>query len=160
MNANRAAGKILKELHFDFANFTLERFMWAVEQAKGREMIVLSWDMRSVSPWHLPYTLFGAWLSDDEEPREYIFYHENLHEIHRIHIQLRQLSHILWGHPTYKINLDAIAAAAAGQLALPFRDLPILRANNRAQMEMEANALTCLIVKNVLRRHRLYQLFR
>ena len=158
MNANRAAGKILKELHFDFASFTLERFMWAVEKAKGREIIVLSWDMRSALPPNAPRTLLGAWFSDGDDPREYIFYHENLHEIYRIHLQLRQLAHILFGHPTYKINLEWIAAAAAGQAALPFRDLPILRADNRMQMELETDALTCLVVKNVLRRHRLYQL--
>ena len=158
MNANRAAGKILKELHFDFAKFTLERFVYAVSDAKGREIIALPWDMFSALPPNTPRTLFGAWFSDGDDPREYIFYHENLHEIHRNHIQLRQLAHILLGHPTYKVNLEWIAAAAAGQAALPFGDLPILRASNRTQLQLEADALTCLIVKNVLRRHRLYQL--
>ena len=158
MNANRAAGKILKELHFDFAKFTLERFVYAVSEAKGREILAFPWDMSSVIPWHLPYTLFGAWLSDGEDPREYIFYHENLHEPRRIHIQLRQLSHILLEHPTCKVNLEWIAAAAAGQADLPFGDLPILRADNRMQMQLETDALTCLIVKKVIRRHRLYQL--
>ena len=40
-------------------------------------------------------------------------------EIYRIHIQLRELSHILFEHPTYKVNLEWIAATAAGQAALP-----------------------------------------
>ena len=159
MNANRAAGKILEELNFDFASFTLDRFLCAVSEAKGREVIALSWDMLSALPRDTPFTLLAAWFSDGDDPREYIFYHENLHEIQRIHLQLRQLSHILFGHPTYKVNLEWIAAAAAGQAALPFRDLPILRANNRTQLQLEADALTCLIVKNVIRRHRLYQLF-
>jgi hypothetical protein len=73
---------------------------------------------------------------------------------------LRELSHILFGHPTYKVNLDWIAAAAAGKAALPFRDLPILRANNRMQLQLEADALTCLIVKNITRQRRFNQLTR
>ena len=159
MNANRAAGKILKELNFDFASFTLDGFMRAVGQAKGREIIPIPWDMLSALPPNTPRTLFGAWFSDGDDPREYIFYHDNLHEMHRILIQLRELSHILFEHPTYKVNLDWIAAAAVGKAILPFRDLPVLRASNRMQLHLEADALTCLIVKNVLRRHRLYQLF-
>ncbi|MGC1375024.1 MAG: hypothetical protein WA821_02305 [Anaerolineales bacterium] len=73
VNANRAAAKILKELHFDFAKFTLERFLYAVSEAKGREIIALPWDMFSVLPPNAPRTLLGAWFSDGDDPREYIW---------------------------------------------------------------------------------------
>ncbi len=53
MNANKKASKILQDLRFDFATFTMDGFLSAVGQSKGREIITI--------PWEMPATSFGAW---------------------------------------------------------------------------------------------------
>src|SRR3989337_2451240 len=100
MDAKSRAEKILKELGYDFHTFSIEGFISFVSQNKGREIITI--------PWGMPATLFGAWVSDDEEPREYIFYRDDVPVIHQVHIQLHELSHFLLGHRTLRINRNGL----------------------------------------------------
>src|SRR6185369_8648412 len=101
MDAHSQAEKILRELRFDFTTFTMDGFLRRISEAKGREIITI--------PWSMPATLFGAWISDGEEPKEYIFYRNNVSVIHQIHIQLHEVSHYLFGHDTLQINRKIIA---------------------------------------------------
>ena len=118
MDVKSEANKILQELEYDFRVFTIEGFVRHVGETREREIITI--------PWAMPPMLFGAWISD-EEPREYIFYRNDVSGIHQIHIQLHELSHFLFGHPTLQINQKLIADVVAGQTSLPFADLPRLR---------------------------------
>lgn len=142
MDANTQAEKILKAFHFDFATFTLPGFMQAIGQSRGRKIIPVPWDM--------PLGLFGAWMSDGDEPQEYIFYRNDVPEMHQIHIQLHELSHLLFGHPTNKVTREWIAAAAAGETDLPFDDPTQLRSGNKKQREQEAETLANLIQESVI----------
>ncbi len=143
MTANAMARKIIKELNFDFSTFTMHRFLCAVEEQKGREMITV--------PWNMPPTMFGAWISDGDEPREYIFYRNDVLMAHQLHIQLHELSHFLFGHPTLKVNRTMIADVVAGKTVLPFAELPQLRSYNKsASFEVEAETLANLIQERVI----------
>src|SRR6266436_4495814 len=137
MGAHAKAEKILRELEYDFTTFTMEGFLRCVGETKGREIITI--------PWSMPATLFGAWISDGDEPKEYIFYRDNVPVIHQIHIQLHELSHFLFGHPTFQINRKFIGEVVAGTASLPFADLPQLRSPKRANVEVEAETLANLI---------------
>ncbi len=150
MNARAEAEKILKELNFDFATFTMSEFLRAAGQSKGREMIAL--------PWSMPSTLFGAWISNDEDATEYIFYRDNISETHQIHVQLHELSHFLFGHPTLKINQKRIVEVMAGRALLPFAELPKLRSPRLEELEAEAETLASLIQKQVVQHAKLAQL--
>jgi hypothetical protein len=147
MSARAAAEQILKELQFDFATFTMDGFLYAVSQMKGREIISIPWDM--------PSTLFGAWVSDGDEAREYIFYRNNVSEPHQIHIQLHELSHFLFGHPTLQINRKMIAEVVDGTSILPFTELPQLRSTKSVDVEVEAETLANLIQQRAIQNSKL-----
>lgn len=150
MDAKLKAEKILRELSFDFQAFTIDKFIGYVGNRKGRAIIV--------TPWKMPATLFGAWLSDGEEPKEYIFYRENVPLIHQIHIQLHELSHLLLSHPTLRITRDLIIERMQGGLTLPFDDLVRLRSTDKTELETEAETLASLIQERVIRNSQLDQL--
>ncbi len=143
MDAKSNAEKILTELRYDFSTFTIEGFIAFVGKTKMREIMTIPWDM--------PPTLFGAWMSDDEEPREYIFYRDNVPWIHQVHIQLHEVSHFLLGHPTLHINRKKIAEVLERKTSLPFGDLPRLRSSDKTDLEIQAEYLAALIQKAVIK---------
>jgi hypothetical protein len=149
MDVNSKANKILQELDYDFRAFTIEGFVRHVGETRGREIITI--------PWAMPPMLFGAWISD-EEPREYIFYRNDVSGIHQIHIQLHELSHFLFEHPTIQINQKLMAEVAAGQASFPFANLPRLRSPNKDKIEVEAETLAGLIQKQVIQNSKLDRL--
>lgn len=144
MSVASTAGKVLAELHYNFQSFTIGDFVAHIGQARGREIITL--------PWRMPPALFGAWLSDADELKEYIFYRDNVPAIHQIHIQLHELSHLLLGHPTLQINRSMIAKVLEGEAHLPFAELPRLRSPHRDDPEIEAETLAGLIQKEVIQK--------
>ena len=146
------AEKILWELKFDFADFSMETFLRCVSRKKGREIIPIPWEMQ------MPSGLFGAWVSDSDEPIEYIFYRGDLSPIHKIHTQLHELSHFLCGHPTLHISQELLGQVAFEKASLRFADLPKLRSPNKAQIEAEAETLAHLIQERVVRHASLAQL--
>ena len=150
MDARPRAEKILRDLDFDFQAFTIEKFVSWIGVLKGREILIF--------PWEMPRSLFGAWMSDGEEPKEYIFYRNNLPRIHQIHIQLHELAHLLFGHPTLKIDRKLIVEVMRGQAELPFDDLVLLRSPKRTEFETEAETLASLIQEQVIRHSQLLRL--
>lgn len=151
MDVHFEAEKILTELQFDFVNFTLDGFLRFVGDAKGREIIAIPWD-------NMPPALFGAWISDGDKPQEYIFYRSNASIVHQIHIQLHEVSHFIYGHPTLQINRQFITEVIAGTASLPFADLPQLRSPKRTNFDVEAETLANLIQERVIRASRIDRL--
>jgi hypothetical protein len=150
MGTSSKAREILNELRYDFKKFTLSGFINYVSEEKGREIIAI--------PWSMPATLFGVWMSDGEEPKEYVFYRDNVPPIHQIHIQLHELSHILLGHPTLQINRKLVADVLERKASLPFADLPQLRSPKKSEYEIQAEMLASLIKERVIQSYRLDQL--
>lgn len=66
VNPRLKSEKILADLQYNFQDFTIEHFIKWIGELKGRR--ILSY------PLNMSAGLFGAWLTDDEEPNEYIFY--------------------------------------------------------------------------------------
>jgi hypothetical protein len=150
MKANSRSEEILKELQYDFKKFTLSGFVSFVSEKKRREIITI--------PWHMPATLFGLWMSDGEEPKEYIFYRDNVPVIHQIHIQLHELSHFLLGHPTLQINQKMLVDVVERKASLPFGDLLQLRSPKQTESETQAEQLATLIQERVIRNSHVDQL--
>lgn len=142
MSVPSPAEKVLAELHYDFRSFTIGDFVSHIGQARQREIITI--------PWRMPPALFGAWMSDADESKEYIFYRDNVPAIHQIHIQLHELSHLLLGHPTLQINRTLIAKVLEGEALLPFVGLPRLRSPQKDDLEIQAETLASLIQKQVI----------
>src|SRR5512145_3018276 len=118
IDARARAEDILTQINFDFHHFTISGFIEWVSQAKQREILTIPWKK-------MPPGMFGAWLSDADEPKEYIFFREDTPKIHQIHIQLHELAHLLCGHPTARISQNA--ATFEGEITLLFNDLALLR---------------------------------
>jgi hypothetical protein len=142
MSATARAQGVLRELGFDFATFTMDRFIYAIEQKKNCEIITI--------PWRMPPAMFGVWISDGDDLREYIFYRNNVSEAHQIHIQLHELSHVLFGHPTLKLNARIIAKVITGEATLPF-DETLHRSPRSSSIEIETETLTNLIQEQTIR---------
>ena len=150
MDAKSNTLKVFIELQYDFRGFAIDDFLRYVGNKSGRQIVA--------TPWSMPRKIFGAWMSDDEEPREYIFYRNNVPIIHQIHIQLHELSHFLLGHPTLRINQKLIAEVLDGLTALPFGDLLKLRSPDQNSTEAEAEALADLIQRHAIENLQLAQL--
>jgi hypothetical protein len=157
VNPRSQSEKVLAELRYDFRNFTIEHFIQWVGDLKGRQIFSI--------PLAMPIGLFGAWLSDDEEPHEYIFYRNNVPPIYQIHIQLHELAHLLLGHPTLHINREILASALRGKGDLPFNELARLRStakpeDSRSIREVESEVLASVIQEQIIRHSQLEQLTR
>lgn len=150
MNAKLIAEKALKELQYDFRAFSIQGLICHVSKLKGREIVTI--------PWVMPATVFGAWMSDDEESKEYIFYRDNVPVIHQVHIQLHELSHLLLGHPTLRINRKKIAEVFSKKASLPFADLLRLRSPRQTECETQAEVLATLIQERVIQNSNMDQL--
>ncbi|MGC1378461.1 MAG: hypothetical protein WA821_19675 [Anaerolineales bacterium] len=146
MKPTSKAEQILKELKFDFSAFSLEAFIRHVGQYKGREIISIAWEME------MPCGVFGAWMLDADNPVAYIFYRSDLVPMHKIHVQLHELAHFLYGHPTLELSRDLLTRIAAGTAPLPLSDLPHLRSTTHTEIiDVEAETLADLIQERVIR---------
>ena len=147
MDIYSKARKVLQDLNFDFSTFTLEGFLQAAGRLKDRKIEVV--------PCNLPPDVLGIWLTDEAEPVEYISYQKGLPEIQQIHVQLHEVSHFLMGHKTHRINRQAMIEAA-GQGDVSFLDeITQLRSSQTTTWEMEAETLSSMIQKHVIRHSRL-----
>ena len=155
VNPRLQSEKILADLQYDFRDFTIEHFIKWIGELKGRRIFSF--------PLKMPAGLFGAWLSDGEEPNEYIFYRANVPSMYQIHIQLHELAHILLEHPTLRITRKLLAAALSGQGELPFNELARLRStvkpeDSRSIREVESEILASVIQEQIIRHSQLEQL--
>lgn len=144
MDVDVKARKVLKELGFEFATFTLESFLQAAGRSRGRSIEVFACD--------LPTDVLGVWLTDTVVPTEYIFYQKGLPDIQQIHVQLHEVSHFLMGHQTRRINRQAlIEAAQRGTPISLLEEIVQLRSPRIAAWEVEAETLSSLIQKQAIR---------
>ena len=150
MEERSIAEKILKELQYNFREFTINGFISFVGEKRRRQIIA--------TPWNMPPTVFGAWMSDGEEPKEYIFYRHDAQKVHQVHIQLHELAHFLLGHPTLQIDRNLIADVLEGKSCLPFSELPRFRSAAHNDLETQAEMLATLIQQQVIQRSNLDQL--
>ena len=152
MEPSPQARKVLSELNYDFHAFTINNFIHWIEAVKGCKILLI--------PWKMPSGMFGAWMSDGDEPREFFFYRDDVSLLHQIHIQLHEFSHFLCGHPTKKITKKQIQESSEKGIALPFDELVKLRSPEMSAYEYDAESLASLIQEQVIRNSQIEQLTR
>lgn len=142
---------LLDGLDYDFSHFTMDDFINWVQAYKGRQI--------SFIPWDMPPGMFGVWMSDADEAIEHVFIDRNIPPLHKVHIQLHELSHIVCDHPTARLT-----KAEMRMLLLQAADNPeilnevLLRAPAKKELEQEAEMLASLIQHQVIAHQRLQQL--
>lgn len=150
MNPKTNAENILAGLNYDFRGFTIENFITWLGERKGRQIISI--------PRKMPAGMFGAWFTDDAEPNEYIFYRINASPMLQIHIQLHELAHFLFGHPTVHITRQHLTASVRNDAPLPFKDLVLTRSTKKSEIETEAETLASMIQRQAIHHSHLDQL--
>jgi hypothetical protein len=142
---------VLGKLDFDFSQFTMDSFVAWIQRLKAREIRFIPWDM--------PPGLFGVWMSDADEPVEHLFIDKSASPLHKVHIQLHELSHIICAHPTARLTKvqmqDLLLRAAEDPSVL---QEVLLRAPATKELEQEAEILAALIQHQVIIHQRLQQL--
>ena len=150
MDPKMVASLKLKSLQYDFRSFTIDDFIAWIEKDRGRRILMI--------PWKMPASQFGAWMTDGEQPTEYIFYRNDVPKIHQVHIQLHELAHLLLGHPTLEITSNMLGKSWKGTEELPFPSLTRLRSDEKSQIEAEAELLAGMIQEQVIRQSELRRL--
>lgn len=142
---------VLDGLAFDFSNFTMDGFVSWLQERTAREIEFIFWEM--------PPGLFGVWLSGPELGTEYIFVDKSAAPLHKVHIQLHELSHIICGHTTITLNKSSLQ-----KLLIDFAEndhssySALFRSFSNEQQEQEAELLAALIQQRVIRHKRIQQL--
>jgi hypothetical protein len=142
VNARSKAASILRGLRFDFNAFTIDRFVGHIEGIRQRRIHRI--------PLKMPAAMFGAWISDGDDPEEWIFYRDDVPPIHQIHIQLHELAHLLLGHPTLTLTKEEMIAMVRGDQGPAFSELVSLRSNATSSVEVEAETLASMIQEQVI----------
>ena len=117
---------------YDFSGFTLPGFIAWVEKERGKNI--------QMTAWAMPATIFGAWM--EAEDIDYIFYYEDAIPLHKAHIQLHELAHMLCGHATIKVTKETLVQILMDKFSAA--EL-LLRSTKSNQEEQEAELLTSLI---------------
>jgi hypothetical protein len=92
---------LLESLEYNFSWFTLEDFIRWVEKYRNRELILIPFNFSS------PHKN-GAWVSDDEDQIDFVFYQPGPPEFHAVQNILHELSHILCNHIPKEIDKETV----------------------------------------------------
>lgn len=130
---------------YDFSGFTLPGFIAWTEKERGKSI--------KMTPWAMPATIFGAWM--EAEDIDYIFYYGDAIPLHKAHIQLHELAHMLCGHETIRVTNEALASILMDEFSAANL---LLRSTKSNQEEQEAELLTSLIQEQLHRHARFHEL--
>ncbi len=118
--------KIIEALNFSFKDFTLEGFVAHLEKCLNRSIHLV--------PVSMPPGCFGAWVSDRDLAVEYVFYNKSLSLLHREHVQLHELAHIVLGHQTLKVGSQELNLLARSEDNDPIAGV-LYRSQTRSDLE-------------------------
>jgi hypothetical protein len=166
---------VLNNLNYDFSHFTLDGFSEWLANQRNRKIVFV--------PRSLPPKIFGACIKADgvdvnvleqlapsavifgkgvrEDNVDLIFFEADTPVVHRVHIRLHELSHLVCGHPTVEIGSHRAQALlrSADPIALSHLECLLLRSVRSDEHEREAETLTDLIQERVQRYSRLDELY-
>jgi hypothetical protein len=83
----------LRDLGYDFNYFVLSDFLAYVEAKRRRPIVVKDFSL---------VELFGAWVSTPEV--DYILVSDTTHTVHRAHIILHEVGHMILNHPRHPLK--------------------------------------------------------
>lgn len=155
----RKLKNIIKLLDYDFKLFDIESFISVIEAKFERRICLIEID--------LPDSIQGIWVSDEEAPIEYVFYEKTLSLVHKLHVQLHELSHYLCGHPTAKVNRAGIADIISNSDKSSLKNISYELVRYRKSevesqelYEMEAEYLTNMLVSKLIKTEQFSRLAR
>ena len=151
MRKHDAFQTIIDNLKYNFAAFTLDDFVCHLEELRRRTIIVCDFPFQP--------ELFGLWFP--EAMTDYIFVNKRVHPVHRTHIVLHELSHIMLEHQTVPLDelLDAEILRELGIRGAQghLRSRQTLKARNNLE-EKEAEVFVSLLHHEIVRAKRFAEL--
>lgn len=142
-NVERRMKALLAELDYDFTRFTLDGFTRWLEDRRGRRIVFV--------PWRFPPDVSGVWVSGPNDT-DYIFHERDTFPLHRTHIKLHEMAHMLCGHPTLELGSEDIRALLDSTVTGPAAHLALMRSIHSDEQELEAETLASLVHLKGLRR--------
>lgn len=122
----RRVHRLLQCLDYDFTHFTAASFIhWLGAQQPGRTIVQCH--------WRLPASIAGAWIPTDRI--DYIFLPDNVHPLHRTHILLHEIGHLLCGHTPVlgQADIPLLVAGRIDAVDLAVRSLRSVTAEQEAE---------------------------
>lgn len=84
----RRIRRTIRELRYDFHQFSVSDFVTYLETTRKRDIIVNGWPFQA--------GLHGFWLR--AETADYVFFDRETYAMHQVHHILHELGHIILGH--------------------------------------------------------------
>jgi hypothetical protein len=84
----RRIRRVIRELHYDFHEFSVSDFVAYLETTRQRDIIVHGWPFQA--------GLHGFWLR--AETADYVFFDRETYAMHQVHHILHELGHIILEH--------------------------------------------------------------
>ena len=125
-------------LSYDWKEFTIYKFLKFLKNKHGMNIEIVGME--------LPDGVFGAWLK--RRKNHYIFFRNDVSPVHKCHIILHELGHLLNGHDTYEIKDDDLENIANGDFS--FLDFARKREQNESSEEIEAETTAIEIQERVI----------
>lgn len=150
MNRKQINRHLLKLKTYDFSQFSIASFIAWLENEIGRKIILI--------PWTMPAGKFGAWISDADDPVEYIFFDKEAPPLQKIHTQLHECCHILCQHPTLAITKENLRKLFGASDDIAYRSSPLFDQPKRPELEVEAEFVAAIVQKQALQHNRQKQL--
>jgi hypothetical protein len=149
MEADTRIQAAMRQLDYDFRQFTLEHFLAHLIQRRQRDIIVTG--VPSEHRFH------GAWIKADTA--DYVFFSGSTHPVHQVHTILHELGHIILGHQgdlLENVLPPALLAALNQQRAVGrMRQVGSL---DKSPEDREAEAFVRLLQRQIMFANRLEQL--
>jgi hypothetical protein len=94
INVKRHSRKVIRQLQYDFRQFTVPDFVAYLIQTRQRDLIL--------TPTQFKPGLHGIWIR--AETADYVFYDGATHPIHQVHHILHELGHIILKHEPHSLK--------------------------------------------------------
>jgi hypothetical protein len=130
----------LKRLDYDFKQFNIESFVACVEKDRVRRIEFV--------PTAFPAGYDGAWITDKDEPVDYVCYEQSLSPLHQAHVKLHELGHIICEHETLALGHREMQRLLENQGDLPSvlcRSNELKSNRNEREAEMVATVIQTMV---------------
>ncbi len=149
MRTREKIEQLIDGLGYDFSRFMIPNFIAHLSQSIGRKIFLI--------PCAMPEGTFGAWLTDNELPLEYLIIDQGISGQHAIHVQLHELGHMMMRHQTGRITSHLLQALIAGKDDTVLQQA-LHRRPSRQDDEQEAELFAVIIQERLMQVARIHYL--
>lgn len=118
--------------------FDFDRFRGVIEQVRGRRLVLVPVQTQASSPC-------GLWIADPDSDTDYIMFEAGTSPLHRVHIALHEIGHMIMGHTGLSPFAPEFLAHALPDLDHSTVQRVLARTTFTSRDEAEAEMLATLV---------------